>query len=91
MDGAKLEAAELAYLLVTVRARGLVGVEDPRLFPESQIDKDSTFATGLKLLKEHQWLKPGPNGSLRMDDALLYLVAVAAEPEIGRASCRERG
>ena len=90
MDGAKLEAAELAYLLVTVRARGLVGVEDPRLFPESQVDKDSTFATGLKLLKEHQWLKPGPNGSLRMDDALLYLVAVASEPEFVIFTIRER-
>jgi hypothetical protein len=90
MDGAKLEAAELAYLLVTVRAPGLVGVEDPRLFPESQTEKDATYAAGLKLLKEHGRLKPGPNGSLRMDDALLYLVAVAAEPEFVIFTIRER-
>ncbi len=81
MDGITLDAAELAYLLVTVRARALVGVEDARLFPATSADKDATYARGLKLLKEHGRLKPSANGSLRMDDVLLYLVAVAAEPE----------
>lgn len=89
MDGVVLEATELAYLLATVRARSLVGVDDPRLFPESQADRDSVYAAGLKALKEHAWLKPGSGGSLRLDDALLYLVSVAAEPDFVIFTIRE--
>lgn len=81
MDGVTLEAEELAYLMVTVGANSLTGVEDPRLFPAAQAERDATYVAGLRLLKQNGHLKPGPTGSLRMDDTLLYLVSVAAEPE----------
>lgn len=81
MDGVTLEAEELAYLMVTLSAKSLTGVEDARLCPATQAERETTYAAGLRLLKQNGHLKPGPGGSLRMDDALLYLVSVAAEPE----------
>ena len=83
MKGTKLEIAELAYLLGTVDASGLIGVDDPRLFPTTAKAKDATYSKGRQQLEAHGWIKPIPDtpGEHDLNAGLFQLVAVAAAPE----------
>ena len=90
MDGITLDVAELAYLLAVVDARSLAGVDDPRLFPATPDEQDAIFSAGLKALKEHGHLKPAERGSMRLDDGLIYLVSVLAQPEHVILTLRDR-
>jgi len=83
MKGTELEFAELAYLLGTVDASGLIGVDDPKLFPSTAKAKEATYSKGRKQLEEHGWIKPISDkpGEHNLNAGLFQLVAVAAGAE----------
>lgn len=83
MSGIVLEKTEFAYLLATLHATSIVGIDDPDIFPADTGTRDSTFATGLQSLREHGWLKPIPQqpGQFSLDDTLLLMTAVIADPQ----------
>ncbi|HEY4667811.1 MAG TPA: hypothetical protein VIH26_10955 [Anaerolineales bacterium] len=83
MNGAMLETAELAYMLATIDASGLIGVDDPKLLPSSAKAQEATFSKGRKQLEAHGWIQPIPDkpGEHDLNAGLFQLVAVAAAPE----------
>jgi len=84
MNGIKLEAEELAYLLATVDAPGLIGVDDPKLVPSTAKSRDTTFSKGRKQLEAHGWVQEisGKPGEYDLNAGLFHTVAVMAAPEM---------
>ena len=91
MSGLILESEELAWLLNALHAKAVVGLDDPSLFPGERQIRDATWDVGLKKLQEHKWVVPaqGP-GQWRMNDDLMWLVAVVADPEFVLVTIRSR-
>ncbi len=89
MEGVVLEKEEFAYLLATLHAASLIGVEDPELFPAPEA-QDAVFQAGLKQLKEHGWLTPiGDSSQFNLNDGLLLMAAVVADPRFIVFTVRE--
>jgi hypothetical protein len=84
MNGIELETEELAYLLATVGAPGLVGVDDPKLAPSTAKSRDTTFSKGRKQLEAHGWVQEisGKPGEYDLNAGLFHTVAVMAAPEM---------
>ena len=82
MDVAELEEAEFAYVLATLHAPALIGVDSPALFPTEPAARDTAYGTGLRQLQAHGWMKPLPQaGQYDLNAELMELAAVAAAPE----------
>ena len=82
MKGVVLEPAEMAYLLATLHATQVVGIEDPALFPTDEPTRAATIEQGLQALKDHGWLIPLPQpDQFNLNDLLMYAVAVVADPQ----------
>jgi len=83
MNGAELEKTELAYLLAILEASGVVGIEDPALFPVKTPERDKTYGEGRKKLESNGWLKPSADypDEYELDVFLLEMVAIIAAPE----------
>ncbi|MGH2619708.1 MAG: hypothetical protein ACRDHG_03945 [Anaerolineales bacterium] len=83
MNGTELETAELAYLLATVDASGLIGVDDPKLSPATDKAREATYSKGRQQLEAHGWIKPIPDKPDEHDlnAGLFQLVAAVAAPE----------
>jgi len=90
MNGIELETEELAYLLATVDAPGLVGVDDPKLVPSTAKSRDTTFSKGRKQLEAHGWVQEisGKPGEYDLNAGLFHTVAVMAAPEMVVATSR---
>jgi hypothetical protein len=82
MEGVELSIPELAYLLNLVHARGLPGVDDPRLFPETPAEQNNTHAKGREQLEAQAWITPVPdhNAEYEVNSFLFEMVAALAEP-----------
>lgn len=92
MSGVVLEKAEFAYLLAVLHADAIVGVDDPTLFPVEKEARDATLAEGFRLLQEHGWLTPiGDTGQRNLDDLLLLMAAVIADPVYVSFTVRNAG
>ncbi len=82
MEVAELEEAEFAYVLATLHAPGLIGVDSPRLFPTAAADRDAVFGAGFRQLQAHGWMKPlAQPGQYDLNAELIELAAVVAEPQ----------
>lgn len=83
MEGLELSTPELAYLLNLVSARGLPGVDDPRLFPEAPTAQKNTYAKGREQLEAHGWITPVPDHTAEYEiNSLLFEMAAAlANPQ----------
>ena len=83
MDGAELDRTELAYLLAVVEASGVVGIDDPELFPVESSERDATYGKGRKKLESNDWLKLAPDHTdeYELNGILLEMVAIIAAPE----------
>jgi len=82
MDFAELEEVEFAYVLATLHAPGLLGVDSPGLFPTAAADRDAVFGAGLRQLQAHGWMKPlAQPGQYDLNAELMELAAVVAEPQ----------
>lgn len=77
-----LEEDELLYLLETLSAKAVWGMDNARLFPTTAGERGQRLARGLALLKEHGWLLPAAHNTWHMDPRLIRLIAVVADPEI---------
>jgi hypothetical protein len=83
MGGITLESAEFAFLLATVHASSVVGIEDPAIFPADQASRDAVYAAGIRSMIEHGWLKPAPGPSqFHFNATLFQMAAVIASPDI---------
>lgn len=89
MSGIVLETTEFAYLLATIHAKTVIGVEDPALFPATPEAQDATYKVGLERLKAHGWLKPLENNQFHLSDTLLLMVATIADPQVAIISACE--
>ncbi|MEK7312306.1 MAG: hypothetical protein AAB382_10055 [Chloroflexota bacterium] len=92
MSGIELEKAEFAYLLATLHATSVVGVDDPALFPTEREARDGAYGAGFDRLQEHGWLKPAEQpGQLILDDLLLLMTAVVVDPAYVVFTARNSG
>lgn len=82
MEGAELSMPELAYLLNLVHARGLPGVDDPKLFPDTPTAQKNTYTKGRDQLEAHAWITPVPDhkAEYEVNGLLFEMVAALAEP-----------
>ena len=83
MDGAELDRTELAYLLAVVEASGVIGLDDPELFPVSSSDRDATYGKGRKKLESNEWLKLAVDHTdeYELDGILIEMVSIIADPD----------
>lgn len=83
MSGAELGSAEFAYMLALVEAEGVVGVENGKLFPKKEAQREKTFGQGRAELEANGWLKPAVDheDEYELDSMLFQLVAVIAAPQ----------
>ncbi|HLF80539.1 MAG TPA: hypothetical protein VI410_02130 [Anaerolineales bacterium] len=91
MEGLELSVQELAYLLTLVRASGLPGVTDPRLFPETPTTQKNTYSKGRELLEAHGWVTEVADhkGEYEVNSWLFGMVATLADPEVVVVTFRE--
>ena len=76
---AKLEPAELAYILHTLEAKAVVGVDNAGLFPDETVARDALLKRGFTQLQEHGWFV-ADNGQISANPRLMLMVAVMANP-----------
>ncbi|GJM42726.1 MAG: hypothetical protein DHS20C20_30080 [Ardenticatenaceae bacterium] len=77
-----LDPAEFSYLLQTMHANSVIGVDNATLFPTIEAENDALLKRGRNLLEKNGWLKPASEANkLTLDPSLSYLVAIIADPE----------
>jgi hypothetical protein len=85
-----LEPAELSYLLQTIRAYSVVGVDNAELFPADEAENDVLLQRGRERLELHGWLTPVPDTSkMNFDPSICYLIAIMADPEMAVVTLRQ--
>ncbi|MCL4868734.1 MAG: hypothetical protein KJ063_07195 [Anaerolineae bacterium] len=80
MFQAKLEICELAYLLHSLNAEQVIGLDNERLFPTDSAATQTLLETGLTALKTNGWLVPDEYG-FKMAPQLWLLTAIMVQPE----------
>lgn len=83
MAGIELTSPEFAYLLGTVGADQVIGLEAPELFPKDSKAQAEVYGGGLEALKGSGWVQPSPDheGEFEFDPMALELVAVVGAPQ----------
>ncbi|MBN1807299.1 MAG: hypothetical protein JW837_18785 [Sedimentisphaerales bacterium] len=82
MSAVVLESEEFAYLLSVVHAESVPGIKNSALFPSDQKSPETVCTNGLRLMKEHGWIKPAEKPSqFHFNDTLYLMAAVIANPE----------
>ena len=81
MMQAKLTPPEFAYLLQTLEAQKVVGVNNAELFPTDPAVRDELLNRGLLQLQADGWFVSA-DGKISANSRLMVLVAVIANPEI---------
>jgi hypothetical protein len=91
MEGLELSVPELAYLLTLVRASGLPGVSDPRLFPETPAAQKTTYSKGREQLEAHEWITEVADhpGEYEVNSYLFGMAATLADPQAVIVTFRE--
>lgn len=85
-----LEPAELSYLLQTIHARSVVGVDNAALFPADEAENEALLRLGRERLEFHGWMKPVPESNkYNFDPAVCYLVAIMADPDMAVVTLRQ--
>lgn len=73
---------ELLYLLETLSAKAVWGLDTERLFPTIDLVHEQRLARGLALLKEHGWLMPAAHDTWDMNVPLIQMITAVVDPEI---------
>jgi hypothetical protein len=91
MNGAELGTPEFAYLLATVQANDVIGLDVPDLFPTTAKKQDKIFGQGRTDLEENGWIKPlNPDqNEYDLNSDLFEIVAMIASPDFVVATLRE--
>jgi hypothetical protein len=91
MSGAELGTPEFAYLLATVEAQDVLGIDTRELFPKAAKKRDKLYAQGRSDLEANGWLEPtdSTTGEYDLNAELFHIVAAIASPDFVLASLRE--
>jgi hypothetical protein len=90
MSNIFLEPAELSYLLQTINARSVVGVDNTALFPADTAENEALLKLGRERLELHGLLKPVPDSNkMNFDPSICYLVAIMADPDMAIVTLRQ--
>lgn len=73
---------ELLYLLETLSAKAVWGLDTERLFPTIDLLHEQRLARGLALLKEHGWLMPAAHNTWDLNVPLMQMITAVVDPEI---------
>lgn len=85
-----LEPAELAYLLQTINAKSVVGVDNAALFPADDTENEALLKLGRERLEFHGLLKPvAGTAKMNFDPSLCYLIAIMADPDMAVVTMRQ--
>ena len=85
-----LEPAELAYLLQTIRAKSVVGVDNTELFPTDETKNEALLKLGRERLIFHGWLTPVTGSSkINFEPSICYLIAIMADPDMAVVTLRQ--
>ena len=85
-----LEPAELSYLLQTIRAHSVVGVDNVELFPADEAKNEALLKLGRERLTLHGWLTPVSGSSkMNFDPSICYLIAIMADPDMAVVTLRQ--
>ena len=79
---AVLRPSELAYLLQTLGAKRVVGVNNQALFPGDPAANRALLQDGLAVLTEHRWLNKRGNEGIYTDNKLMLMAAIMAAPSM---------
>jgi hypothetical protein len=90
ISGVDLTASELSYLLATLTAPTIVGIDATALFPGKQSSRETLFRKGREKLEAHGWMKPIPDhpDEYELDPELFELVSIIAAPSFVIATQR---
>jgi hypothetical protein len=77
---ALLKLSEFSYLLHTLSAKQVVGINNESVFPSDETAREVMLAQGFTDLQENGWLI-SQNGKYQTNAELMLLVAVLAAPE----------
>lgn len=77
---ARLQPGEFAYLLHSLGASKVIGVNNSQLFPQEARSLDALLQQGFSALLDHGWLVPDEQG-YKTHTGLVLLTAVVANPE----------
>lgn len=75
-----LEPQELAYLLQSLGAEQVVGVDNRQLFPDDAAIRTAWLESGFAALQEHGWIVAEGEGAYNTNDQIMLTAAVMAEP-----------
>jgi hypothetical protein len=90
MSAISLEPSELSYLLQTVNARSVIGIDNAELFPEDSRENEALLKEGSEQLQSHGWLSAdAASGKMHFDDQLCYMIAIMADPEYAIMTVRQ--
>lgn len=89
----ELSRNQFAYLLAAVRASGIIGLDDPDLFPEGAKAEEEVFGGGRGELESAGWIQEVDDhpGEYQLDPFLLEMVAVIGGPEFVVAGAEQSG
>lgn len=90
ISGVDLTASELSYLLATLTAPTIVGIDATALFPDKQSSRETLFRKGREKLEANGWMKPIPDhpDEYELDPVLFELVSIIAAPSFVIATQR---
>lgn len=84
MTGVVLEASEFAYLLLTVGAEDVLGLDAPDLFPKNAEAQDQFYRQGWEQLIGNGWVTPleERENVYEFDPILTEMVAIVGTPQL---------
>lgn len=79
----ELSSNQLAYLLATVGAKSIIGLDEPDLFPQGPQAEEKVFGGGRKELEADGWIREVADhpGEYQLDPFLLEMSAIVGAPE----------
>lgn len=89
MDGIVLDRAEFLVLLDAVRATAVVGFDSKELFPSEGDVQRAVLAQGVAQLQRRGYLEVRRDGVRAVDETLLQIARVMAQPQIALISIRD--
>jgi hypothetical protein len=89
MDGIVLDRAEFLVLLDAVRATAVVGFDSQDLFPNQVDEHRALLSQGVAQLQQRGYLEVRSDGVRAVDETLLQVATVVAQPQIALITVRD--
>lgn len=79
---ANLETTELAFVLHSLNAEKVVGLDNDQLFPADELSRHELLTTGRSRLQANGWFAADENGRFNSEPQLVLMVAVMVDPQL---------